>query len=119
MIINPSTSYVIQIINHQSKRFYNKRIAASVSLKYQRKLDQITKKVNEVQKVQFEPEPIKIKKNVSNLIETVEGKEVVKRKLQILNKNYLESISEIISLHKNFEKIPRLNINNVSNFEYF
>ena len=98
----------------QSVRFYNKRIAEKAQLKLQRKLKETSQRISEVRDVQVEPPRLTVKKNISYAIETIEGKDVLRNKRQILNKMYLESISEIISLHENYEKMPRLNINNVS-----
>lgn len=97
----------------QSVRFYNKRIAVAAQAKLQRKLKETSQQISAVQNVQVEP-PKRVKKNISNVVETIEGKDVLRTKKQILNKMYLEAISEVISLHENFEKMPRLNINSVS-----
>ena len=98
----------------QSVRFYNKRIAQAAQAKLQRSVKEVSRRIAEVRDVQIEPPKYKVKKNISAAVETIEDKDVLRTKRQILNKMYLESISEIISLHKNFEKLPRLNINNVS-----
>ena len=101
-------------VNCQQIRFYNKRIAQAAQTKLQRKLKETSQRINAVQHVQVEPPKMRVKKNISNAVETIEGKDVLRTKKQILNKMYLESISEVISLQENFERLPRLNINSVS-----
>ena len=98
----------------QAIRLYNRRIAEIAQTKLKRKLRETSKRISEVRDVQMEPPRLTVKKNISHAIETIEGKDVLRTKREVLNKMYLESISEIISLHKNYEKLPRLNINNVS-----
>ena len=100
-------------LNLQSKRSYNKRIFKNVQAKFQRNLENVIKKSKEHENVEAEPK-LKIKKNISNAIEIIEDQNVIRKRQQILNKAYLESISEIISIHTNFDQLPHLNINNVS-----
>lgn len=102
---------------YQSKRFVNARIARAGMLKLERTLKRVEEKINEYPEIQ--PEPVRrTKQEISNTIQIIEGQDVYKKRIEILNKSYLESISEIISNHANFDKLPRLNINSVSESDH-
>lgn len=98
-----------------SRRSKN-RLIENAALKFKRNLKLIEEKAVKLKDINLDPPTAKVKEGISQSIQLIEGKDVIRKKKEILNKVYLESISEIISLHDNYKQLPKLNINSVSGF---